>query len=145
MTLEYTLDELPRLAERFWEAAGGARVFAFYGPMGAGKTTTIAALCAAKGVSEAVSSPTFSIINEYACPAAGGPGILYHMDLYRLRDTGEAIGAGVEDALASGALCLVEWPEKAPELLDEAVRVDIEVLDGDRRRMTISAPSLPAQ
>ncbi|RYY94259.1 MAG: tRNA (adenosine(37)-N6)-threonylcarbamoyltransferase complex ATPase subunit type 1 TsaE [Chitinophagaceae bacterium] len=137
MTFEYRLNELPLLARRFWEAAGNARQFAFYGPMGAGKTTTIAALCKAKGVDEAVSSPTFSIINEYAYRDGNKNRRLYHMDLYRLRDSEEARSAGVEDALESGDLCFVEWPEKAPGLLDEALRVEIEVIDEERRRMTV--------
>ncbi|TCZ74823.1 tRNA (adenosine(37)-N6)-threonylcarbamoyltransferase complex ATPase subunit type 1 TsaE [Flaviaesturariibacter aridisoli] len=137
MTIDYRLDELPQLARRFWEAAGAARVFAFYGPMGAGKTTTIAALCAARGVASAVSSPTFSIINEYGYQEDGQPRRLYHMDLYRLRDADEAINAGVEDALESGALCFVEWPEKAPELLEDALRITIEVTGPQMRRMTI--------
>ena len=139
MTLEYRLDELPQLARRFWEAAGDRRVFAFYAPMGAGKTTTIAALCAAKGVREAVSSPTFSIINEYRYLEDGRHKRLYHMDLYRLRDADEAIGAGVEDALLHGDLCFVEWPEKAPELLDDAVRVSIEVTGPGTRRLTLGS------
>lgn len=139
MTLDYELDELPQLARRFWEAAGSGRVFAFYGPMGAGKTTTIAALCAARGVAEAVSSPTFSLINEYAFTEDGRSKRLYHLDLYRLRDTEEAVQAGVEDALQQGDLCFVEWPEKAPELLEDATRVEIEVLEGGRRRMKVGS------
>ncbi|RYY89901.1 MAG: tRNA (adenosine(37)-N6)-threonylcarbamoyltransferase complex ATPase subunit type 1 TsaE [Chitinophagaceae bacterium] len=137
MTLDYELNELPLLAQRFWQAAGEERVFAFHAPMGAGKTTTIAALCAALGVRAHVSSPTFALINEYAYEAGGKPQRLYHMDLYRLRDSEEAINAGVEDALASGAICFVEWPEKAPELLEGAVRVEIEVKEDGRREMKI--------
>ncbi|RYZ20197.1 MAG: tRNA (adenosine(37)-N6)-threonylcarbamoyltransferase complex ATPase subunit type 1 TsaE [Chitinophagaceae bacterium] len=137
MTLEYRLQELEQFADRFWRSAGAARVFAVHGPMGAGKTTTIAALCAAKGVKAAVSSPTFSIINEYVYEEGGRPQPLYHMDLYRLRDLEEIIAAGVEDCLNSGAICFVEWPEKAPELLEDAVPVHIEVIDGNTRRMTL--------
>jgi tRNA threonylcarbamoyladenosine biosynthesis protein TsaE len=137
MTLEYRLNELPQFADRFWRTVGAQRVFAFYGPMGAGKTTTIAALCAARGVREAVSSPTFSIINEYVYEEAGHRHSLYHMDLYRLRDPEEAIAAGVEDCLESGAICFVEWPEKAPALLEEAVPVHIEVVDAETRRVRV--------
>jgi tRNA threonylcarbamoyladenosine biosynthesis protein TsaE len=138
MTLEYRLNELPQFADRFWQSAGERRVFAFHGPMGAGKTTTIAALCAARGVREAVSSPTFSIINEYVYEEGGHRHSLYHMDLYRLRDLEEAIAAGVEDCLESGDICFVEWPEKAPELLDDAVQVYIEVVDTEQRRIHFS-------
>ncbi|RYY41828.1 MAG: tRNA (adenosine(37)-N6)-threonylcarbamoyltransferase complex ATPase subunit type 1 TsaE [Chitinophagaceae bacterium] len=137
MTIDYRLDELPQMAESFWKAAGAARVFAFYAPMAAGKTTTIAALCAAKGVHEAVSSPTFSIINEYTYLEAGRQQRLFHMDLYRLRDSEEAVNAGVDDALNSGDLCLVEWPGKAPELLEDALRVEIEVLDDGLRKLRL--------
>jgi tRNA threonylcarbamoyladenosine biosynthesis protein TsaE len=138
MILEYRLNELPQFADRFWKSVGPQRVFAFYGPMGAGKTTTIAALCAARGVREAVSSPTFSIINEYVYEEGGRPHSLYHMDLYRLRDSTEALAAGVEDCLESGAICFVEWPEKAPELLEGALRVNLEVVDEQTRRLTMS-------
>jgi tRNA threonylcarbamoyladenosine biosynthesis protein TsaE len=94
-------------------------VFAVHGEMGAGKTTTIAALCRAKGVHDAVSSPTFSIINEYAYTEHGHLKKLFHIDLYRLRSAEEVIQAGVEDCVYSGAICFVEWPEKAPHLFDE--------------------------
>ncbi|TCJ18223.1 tRNA (adenosine(37)-N6)-threonylcarbamoyltransferase complex ATPase subunit type 1 TsaE [Flaviaesturariibacter flavus] len=137
MILEYRLEELGQLAQRFWRDAGNARVFAVYGPMGAGKTTTIAALCGARGVRAAVSSPTFSIINEYVYEEGGQRHPLYHMDLYRLRDLEEIIAAGVEDCLNSGAICFVEWPEKAPELLEGAMELHIEVVDDQTRRMRI--------
>lgn len=137
MILEYRLDELPQVAEQFWRAVGAARVFAFNGPMGAGKTTTIAALCAALGVREAVSSPTFPIINEYVYEEAGLRRTLYHLDLYRLRDANEAIAAGVEDCLSSGSVCFVEWPERAPGLLEDALAIELEVVDGETRRLRL--------
>jgi len=137
MTFDYRLDELPAFAEAFWKFVAGRTVFAFHGAMGAGKTTTIAALCRYKGVQEAVSSPTFSIINEYAYMEEGAPKVLYHMDLYRLRDLDEIIAAGVEDCLESGSICFVEWPEKAPELLKGAVEVRLEVLPEGRRAVVI--------
>ncbi|RYY97738.1 MAG: tRNA (adenosine(37)-N6)-threonylcarbamoyltransferase complex ATPase subunit type 1 TsaE [Chitinophagaceae bacterium] len=140
MTEEVTLDDLPAFAHRFWQAHAEDTVFTFYGPMGAGKTTLISALCAARGVTGA-SSPTFSIINEYALPGGGRAQRLYHMDLYRLRGVEEAVGAGVEDCLLSGAICLVEWPEQAAELFDEtAVRVYVEALDDRRRRVRTEGP-----
>lgn len=142
MTVTLTLDELPAFAQRFWqEAAGKATVFLFYGEMGAGKTTLIEALCTAKGVKERMGSPTFSIINQYAYPENGEEKLLYHMDLYRLKDEEEVIGAGVEDCLYSGAICLVEWPQKAPGLFTgPVVSVSIETLDATRRQVNIKGP-----
>jgi tRNA threonylcarbamoyladenosine biosynthesis protein TsaE len=116
MELHFSLSEIDQAARSFWEQAGDYRVFAFHAPMGTGKTTFIAALCRAKGVSAGISSPTFSLINEYAT-SKGEP--IYHIDLYRLRDEEEARQAGVEDCLYSGQICLVEWPEKAPGIFPE--------------------------
>ena len=116
MELHFSLAEIDQAAQAFWDQAGKYRVFAFHAPMGTGKTTFIAALCKAKGVTSSTSSPTFSLINEYTT-AQGEP--IYHIDLYRLRDEEEARQAGVEDYLYSGHLCLVEWPEKAPGIFPE--------------------------
>lgn len=130
----FKLDTIKEAARLFWEAAGNKKVFAFYGQMGAGKTTFIYALCEAKGVTSIISSPTFSIINDYEC----GGVTIYHMDLYRLKDETEAQRAGVEDALYSGNICLVEWPEKAPGIFPEdTVYVSIELVDEETRRITI--------
>ena len=115
MDLEFTLDDIAEAARKFWQEAGDRTIFAFHGPLGAGKTTFIKNLCIVKGVTSPVSSPTFSIINEYAYPG----GTLFHIDLYRLKDEGEAIRAGVEDCLYSGQICLVEWPERAHGILPE--------------------------
>lgn len=134
MTRQVTLEDLPQFAVDFWKEYDGAKVFAFHAPMGGGKTTTILALCKAKGITETPSSPTFSIINEYAYPEGDATRKLYHIDLYRLKDLEEIIHAGVEDCLYSGDICFVEWPEKAPELFDEeAVHVYIEAMDERRR------------
>lgn len=118
MEITVTLENIQQCAYYFWEQVQG-RVFAFHGEMGAGKTTFIAALCAAKGVTGHVSSPTFSLINEYTYNDEGLPGRMFHIDLYRLKDEEEAILAGVEDCLYSGDICFVEWPEKIPSLLPE--------------------------
>lgn len=100
--------------------------------MGAGKTTFIHGLCEAKGVTDTVGSPTFSIINEYRYPG----GRIFHIDLYRLKDEEEAIRAGVEDVLYSGDICLVEWPERAPEIFPpDTVQIRLEVLDPDTRKI----------
>jgi tRNA threonylcarbamoyladenosine biosynthesis protein TsaE len=124
MEWSFSLDNINDVAKDFWKAADGKTVFAFHGQMGAGKTTFIHALCDAKGVKDVVGSPTFSIINEYEYDCEGTKKVLFHMDLYRLKDEEEALRAGVEDALFSGYICLVEWPEKAPGLFpDNTVHV----------------------
>lgn len=138
MQLQFSINGLPQVAQQFWQAAAGAKVFCFYGSMGAGKTTTIAALCQGKGVRGAVSSPTYSIINEYHYTEHGVLKKLYHIDLYRLKDEEEIIQSGVEDCVYSGALCFVEWASKARYLFDEAaMHVVIETVDATTRRMTI--------
>ena len=114
MVVEFTLEDIKGAAQQVYKAAGDRKVWALHGDMGAGKTTFIHALCDSLGVTSAVGSPTYSIINEYKSSSAG---TIYHMDWYRLKDEGEALQAGVEDALLSGYLCLVEWPERAEGLL----------------------------
>lgn len=136
-----SLLELPRFAQQFWEQVGEATVFLFYGEMGAGKTTVIEALCAAKGVTERTGSPTFSIINQYGYTEDGREKLIYHMDLYRLKDEEEIIRAGVEDCLYSGQICFVEWPEKAPSLFESsAVTVRLEALNETERRINLVLP-----
>jgi tRNA threonylcarbamoyladenosine biosynthesis protein TsaE len=139
MDLVFTLNTIQETASQFWKAVGEHKVFAFHGLMGAGKTTFINALCDAKGVKDVVGSPTFSIINEYVYDCSGTRRPLFHMDLYRLNSEEEAQRAGVEDALYSGHLCLVEWPEKAPGIFpDDTVHVYIELLDTQSRRLKIA-------
>ena len=139
MDLVFTLNTIQETATQFWKNAGEHKVFAFHGPMGAGKTTFIHALCDAKGVKDVVGSPTFSIINEYVYACEGTKRPLFHMDLYRLNSEEEAQRAGVEDALYSGHLCLVEWPEKAPGIFPEnTVHVFIELIDTQSRRLKIA-------
>ena len=110
MEWTFTLTEIDQIARVFWDTFPNKKIYAFQGNMGAGKTSFIRALCSLKKVKETVGSPTFSIINEYSSPS----GIIYHLDLYRLKDEEEAIRAGVEDCLYSGEICLVEWPDRAP-------------------------------
>ncbi|MGH2643555.1 MAG: tRNA (adenosine(37)-N6)-threonylcarbamoyltransferase complex ATPase subunit type 1 TsaE, partial [Chitinophagaceae bacterium] len=103
----FTLDEIQRVAEEFWQKVGDANIFAFHGNLGAGKTTFIAALCRAKGVKDTTSSPTFALINDYLYNnASGKEQHIFHLDLYRIRDEEEAIQAGIEDTLYSGAICM---------------------------------------
>lgn len=134
MVITFSLDEISSAADQFWKAMGEKKVIAFHGQMGAGKTTFIHALCDIKQVQGPVSSPTFSIINEYNYPG----GIIYHIDLYRLEQEEDAFRAGVEDSLYSGNTCLVEWPERAESLFPpETMHVYIEVTAPDARRLTI--------
>lgn len=135
MQFEFELSEIRSAAIRFWKIVGDHKLFAFHGQMGAGKTTFIHALCDAKQVSSPVTSPTFSIINEYSYP----DGLIYHIDLYRLSNGEEAIRAGVEDCLFSQQICLVEWPERAPALFpEETLHVFLTVKDTNRRSLQIS-------
>ena len=141
MNFTFSLPDLQSIAPKFWEAVKGRTVFAFEGEMGAGKTTIIEALCLSRGVKDTMGSPTFSIINEYRYPDGGEEKIIYHMDLYRLEGEQEIVQAGVEDCIYSGAVCMVEWPQKAPFLFDEnTVRVYIEPLDENLRSMKIELP-----
>jgi tRNA threonylcarbamoyladenosine biosynthesis protein TsaE len=135
------LSQLENFAEKFWNMFPDGKVIAFFGNMGAGKTTIITALCKVKGVKEVIGSPTFSIINEYAYKYNGSEQIIYHMDLYRLNSIEEIIRAGVEDCLESGELCMVEWAEKAPELFDDrSIKVFIEPVSDTERKIQVTAP-----
>lgn len=135
----FTLDNINTVAKEFWKQVDGKMVFAFHGQMGAGKTTFIHALCDVKGVKDVVGSPTFSIINEYEYDCEGTKKVLFHLDLYRIKDEQEALRAGVEDALFSGYICLAEWPEKAPGIFpDNTVHVYIELVDIGTRRLKIA-------
>ena len=124
--------ELAQAARTFVQAMDQATVFAFYGKMGAGKTTFIKALCEALGVSDVVNSPTFSIVNEYRSDTTGE--LVYHFDFYRIEKIEEVYDMGYEDYFYSGALCFIEWPELVEELLPgDAVKVTVtEVEDGSR-------------
>ena len=126
------LEDLERAARAFLEALGGNTLIAFYAPMGAGKTTFTTAVCKALGVQEdAVSSPTFAIVNEYR----GGLGQpIFHFDFYRIENAAEALDIGLYDYLDSGFLCLMEWPENIEGLLpEETLKVHISVQpDGSR-------------
>ena len=113
-------------------------MFAFHGEMGAGKTTFIHALCEVKGVRDVISSPTFSIINEYRYTENGNENKIFHIDLYRLKDEEEARMAGVEDCLYSDHICLVEWPDRSPGLFPPAtIHLDIEAVDNETRLIRI--------
>jgi len=139
MKWEFSLDNIHDVAKAFWEALPTKKVFAFHGQMGAGKTTFIQALCQVKDVKDVTGSPTFSIINEYEYLCEGTKRAIFHMDLYRLKDKEEAEQAGVEDVLYSGEICLVEWPEKAPEVFPEdTIHVYIDAISSEKRRLKIA-------
>ena len=135
MKLEFSPETITDAATQFLAYIHAHRVVAFHGEMGAGKTTFINALCKVMGVKCHLSSPTFSIINEYH--TADGH-IVYHMDFYRLKSDAEAQRAGVEEALYSNSYCFVEWPDKAKALLPEdTLHCNIKTLDSQHRQLSI--------
>ncbi|MBO7098803.1 MAG: tRNA (adenosine(37)-N6)-threonylcarbamoyltransferase complex ATPase subunit type 1 TsaE [Bacteroidaceae bacterium] len=132
MEILFKEEDIKQAAKQFAEAMGENTVFAFYGKMGAGKTTFIKAVCEELGVEDTVTSPTFAIVNEYEA-ADGRP--IYHFDFYRIKKVSEAYDMGCEEYFYSGHPCFIEWPELIEEVLpEETVNVNIEALpDGDRR------------
>jgi tRNA threonylcarbamoyladenosine biosynthesis protein TsaE len=149
--ISYTLEDIGKAAIQFWDALSAYPVFAFSGDLGAGKTTFIHHLCDHLQVQDAVSSPTFALINEYHfTDPSGKDKLIYHLDWYRLRDSAEAINAGMEDCIAQAnkayAYCFIEWPEKAIELLQKPyLWVSIETVDIMERKMTVKLNGLIAQ
>ncbi len=134
MDMIYTLDQMEAVADKLIKQYGTKPIWAFFAPMGAGKTTLISQICKQLGVQDAVSSPTFAIMNQYEVNNK----TIYHMDWYRLEDEAEAIRTGVEAALDDADLCFIEWPEKAPGLLNEhTIKLEIEILDPEHRRIFI--------
>mgnify|MGYP001154920734 FL=1 len=132
--MEIKIDKLGNIhqaAKEFIEAMGDGNVFAFYGKMGAGKTTFIKAVCECLGVEDVITSPTFAIVNEYRSQTSE---LIYHFDFYRIKKLDEVYDMGYEDYFYSGALCFIEWPELIEELLPEdAIKVTIsEQEDGSR-------------
>lgn len=116
------IENIHEAAREFINQIGDARVFAFYGKMGAGKTTFIKAICEELGCQDVITSPTFAIVNEYSSDTTP----IYHFDFYRIKKLEEVYDMGYEEYFYSGALCLIEWPELIEEILpDDAVRVSI--------------------
>ena len=129
------MDALDAAAGEFLRAIGDNTIIAFYGHLGAGKTTFIKAICDRLGVEDNVCSPTFTIVNEYQA-ASGDP--VFHFDFYRIDSLREAQDLGLDEYFYSGGLCLMEWPEKIAELLPEdTVEVKIEPIDEVTRRISI--------
>jgi tRNA threonylcarbamoyladenosine biosynthesis protein TsaE len=130
------LDNIREAARQFIENIGDHRVFAFYGKMGAGKTTFIKAICEELGVEDIITSPTFAIVNEYTSQSSllTPNDSIFHFDFYRIKKLEEVYDMGFEDYFYSGSLCFIEWPELIEEVLPEdAVKVTIEEnADGTR-------------
>lgn len=132
-----SLDAIGDAAHEFAALMGDETVYAFYGEMGAGKTTFINALCRELGVDDdPTSSPSFSIVNEYRSGTTAE--LIYHFDLYRLENVEEALDLGIEDYFDSGALCLLEWPERVEPLLpDDVVKVSLTADPGTGARRIV--------
>jgi tRNA threonylcarbamoyladenosine biosynthesis protein TsaE len=128
------LSELPSVATKILEEAQDINVFLFYGDLGAGKTSLIKEICLKLGSDDNFSSPTYSIINEYIYPE----GKIYHLDLYRIRNTIELLDIGLDEILGSGNYCFFEWPELAEDLMDgRCMRININVEGQERTIETL--------
>lgn len=127
-----SLADINEAAKTFVENMGDGKVFAFYGKMGAGKTTFVKAVCECLGVEDVITSPTFAIVNEYTSATTGDA--IYHFDFYRIKKLEEVYDMGYEDYFYSGSLCFLEWPELIEDLLPEdATKVTIEETEGGAR------------
>ncbi|MDB5119206.1 MAG: tRNA ((37)-N6)-threonylcarbamoyltransferase complex ATPase subunit type 1 TsaE [Sphingobacteriales bacterium] len=127
-----TIDDLPGAASQLLNFAEQEKVFLFSGDMGAGKTTFIKSICSFLGVNETVTSPTYSLVNQYE----GNDNTIYHFDFYRIKTEGEAYDIGFEEYLYSGSYCFIEWPEKIENLWpDKYVKVSLSLTDHNQRLM----------
>jgi tRNA threonylcarbamoyladenosine biosynthesis protein TsaE len=126
---------LHRAAQQFIDLTAGKKVFAFYGPMGSGKTTIIKSICDVLDTLDPVTSPTFTLVNEYKTSRGES---LYHMDFYRIKKVEEVFDFGIEEYLSSGSYCFMEWPEMIGEILPQnAVKVKITVGDDEQRVLDV--------
>ncbi|MCY7423205.1 MAG: tRNA (adenosine(37)-N6)-threonylcarbamoyltransferase complex ATPase subunit type 1 TsaE [Chitinophagaceae bacterium] len=141
MQFNFSLHTINAIARQVWNTGKDCRVWALHGEMGTGKTTFIHSLCQeVLQVTSAIGSPTYSIINEYTSPLTGS---IFHMDWYRLSGEEEALQAGVEDALYSNQLCLVEWPDRAANLLPpNTLHIYLELLSQTERSLRIQTPCM---
>ncbi len=131
----YNVKKISETAKQFLQKTRGYKKFAFYGKMGAGKTTFIIALCRELGAIDVINSPTFTIINEYK--TINGD-MLYHLDFYRIKSEDELLALGIEDYLYEDVYCFIEWPEMAENILtDNIVKVNIEEVDTSKRLLKI--------
>lgn len=134
MEIQFTLDEISQAAQKVI-AQNPNKVILFHGEMGAGKTTFIKALSKALGVSEATSSPTFSLVNEYETENGD---LIYHFDVYRLKDESEAYDMGIDEYLYSGEWCFIEWAEKIPSLIpSEHSTITLKINKDGRRNLIL--------
>jgi tRNA threonylcarbamoyladenosine biosynthesis protein TsaE len=139
MEFIFELSNIENAAKEFLKLTNDYTVFAFSGELGAGKTTFISALCKQLKVAETVTSPTYSIIQEYKTIADK---IIYHIDLYRIKSKEEAMEAGIEDCLNSEEICMVEWPEKAPEIFpDKTIFSNFEIVSPTKRKLVMQLPA----
>ncbi len=127
-------DELPDAASELLKFAGSEKVFLFEGEMGAGKTTLIKSICRQLGMHDTASSPTYSIVNEYAYPE----GKIYHFDFFRIKDESEAFDIGFEEYLTSGDYCFIEWPQMIPDLWPPHY-IEIKLVEDGNKGRTIFA------
>ncbi|MDQ6842986.1 MAG: tRNA (adenosine(37)-N6)-threonylcarbamoyltransferase complex ATPase subunit type 1 TsaE [Bacteroidota bacterium] len=138
MEIAFKLEDIDEVAKRFFSFSSGYKVFTFKGDLGAGKTTFINALCKEMGILDKVTSPTYSLIQEYVAP---NNEIVYHMDFYRIRSLEEAIEAGAGECISSGKICMIEWPFKIDDLLPfDTVRSAIFTLDNSMRKLVVQLP-----
>ncbi len=133
------LDDLAMAASSLLDFAGKERVFVFYGQMGAGKTTFVQQICKQLQSSDAVSSPTYALVNEYTLPDEN---LIFHLDLYRLKDLEEAYDIGIEEYLYSGDYCLIEWPQIIEPLLESYIKVEINLAANESRLINLSRVQL---
>ena len=128
-------DHLPETVKLLLTLSGKKRLFAFYGPVGSGKTTIIKAICRELGAEDQTSSPSFTIVNEYM--TKGGE-TLYHIDFYRIKKQEEVFDFGIEEYFASGSYCFMEWPELVEEILPpETYKIRITVGAKDERILNV--------
>ena len=129
------LDGLPAAAQKIAAYAADRKVWLFSGEIGAGKTTLIQRICQYHGVTEKVTSPTYSLINQYESDR----GIIYHLDLYRLNSIDEAMDIGIEDVLYSNSLCLIEWPDLIEPLLplEEVLKIKVGIVEDSKRKIIL--------
>ena len=138
MELIFTLKEIDDTAKKFISLLHDKKIFAFNGEIGAGKTTFIHAICRQMGVTGKMSSPTYPIINNYKTV---NDATIFHIDLFRLKDTEEVIQAGVEECINSQEYCFIEWPEKIMTILPSfTINILIEIIDDMQRRMIVKFP-----
>jgi len=137
MEFDFNIDEIQNAAKKIILLIDKSKIIAFSGELGSGKTNLINAICQELGVKQHVTSPTYSIIQEYHIDNI----VIYHIDMYRIKSIEEAIDAGIEDCLNSDNLCLVEWPQKASLLFpEETVYISLQTISENTRKLIVELP-----